>query len=222
MWLLTVVVVVAGALGLAQRNREGCDPVGEIQFICDVIGPEDFAVVPGAEWIITSGDQEGGRIQLVNVRHKTATPLFPTPTPSVSTRRPTRRVPVQSTRTRATIFRSHPSATSTRVSAVSGALSGPPAATSAQPVCDSPASPRLVTAPSPDDTHTARTGVASSMRRATRQASSGGPAGRCRWVVRACPSTRHARRSDTRSRLRTWNTAGRRRGGLRSFPRPPL
>ena len=41
-------------------------------------------------------------------------------------------------------------------------------------------------------------------------------------VASAWPTTRHARRSDTPSRWRTKATACRRRGGLRSFPRPPL
>ena len=35
-------------------------PVGEIQFICDLISPEDLAVLPGEEWVIASGNQEGG------------------------------------------------------------------------------------------------------------------------------------------------------------------
>src|SRR5713101_277218 len=57
-----------------------CEPVGEIRFICDLISPEDLAVVPGSEWIITSGNREGGRLHLVSVRKKTATVAFPTPT----------------------------------------------------------------------------------------------------------------------------------------------
>ena len=68
----------APLLGFAEQGAATCDPVGEIQFICDVISPEDLAVVPGTEWVIASGNREGGRIQLVNVRDKTATVLFPT------------------------------------------------------------------------------------------------------------------------------------------------
>ncbi len=59
-----------------------CEPVGEVQFVCDLISPEDLAVVPGEEWVITSGNREGGRIHLVSVRDKTATVLFPTPAPN--------------------------------------------------------------------------------------------------------------------------------------------
>ena len=70
------------SLGATEQNATGCGAVGDIQFICGVISPEDLAIVPGEAWIIASGDQEGGRIQLVNVQDKTATILFPTPTRS--------------------------------------------------------------------------------------------------------------------------------------------
>ncbi len=70
---------VALVLGIAGPSAAVCEAVGEIQFICDVIGPEDLAIVPGSEWVIASGNQEGGRIQLVSVRDKTTTVLFPTP-----------------------------------------------------------------------------------------------------------------------------------------------
>ena len=64
--------------------------------------------------------------------------------------------------------------------------------------------------------------VANAMIRATSRGSSSGTRRRCRCVDRAWPSTRQARRSETPSWWRTWSTACRRRGGLRSFPRSPL
>ena len=39
-------------------------------------------------------------------------------------------------------------------------------------------------------------------------------------VARHCPTTRHARRSETENVACAWHTASRRRAGLRSFPRP--
>ena len=63
----------------AVTGEHPCDPVGDVQFICDMVSPEDIVVVPGAEWAIVSGAREGGRINLVNVSDKTATVLFPTP-----------------------------------------------------------------------------------------------------------------------------------------------
>ena len=63
----------------AITGEHPCDPVGEVQFICDMVSPEDIVVVPGAEWAIVSGAREGGRINLVNVGDKASTVLFPTP-----------------------------------------------------------------------------------------------------------------------------------------------
>ena len=63
----------------AVTGEHPCDPVGEIRFICDMVSPEDIAVIPGEEWAITSGAREGGRLHLLDVDEKTSTLLFPTP-----------------------------------------------------------------------------------------------------------------------------------------------
>ena len=75
--LLGLSCAVSLSLGLAPQDAT-CDAIGDVRFICGIISPEDLAVVPGEEWIIASGDQEGGRMHLVNVRDKTAALLFPT------------------------------------------------------------------------------------------------------------------------------------------------
>ncbi len=62
----------------AVTGEHPCDPVGEVEFLCDMVSPEDIAVLPGAEWAIVSGAREGGRLQLVNVSEKTSSVLFPT------------------------------------------------------------------------------------------------------------------------------------------------
>jgi hypothetical protein len=63
--------------GYAVPGAAPCEPLGQIRFICGLISPEDLAVLPGAEWIIASGNREGGRLHLVSVRNKTAAVLFP-------------------------------------------------------------------------------------------------------------------------------------------------
>ena len=78
---LSLAVALALALGMDGPSAAGCETVGQIQFICGVISSEDLAVVPGSEWVIASGNQEGGAIQLVSVRDKTARVLFPTAAP---------------------------------------------------------------------------------------------------------------------------------------------
>ena len=65
----------------AGQSAAACDPVGTVQFICGVIGPEDLVVVPGSDWVIASGDAAGGAIKAINVRDRTATALFPAATP---------------------------------------------------------------------------------------------------------------------------------------------
>lgn len=76
-------LAAAGAVALrAQAKPVGCDPIGSIRFLCGVAGPEDFAVVPGADWIITSGNKAGlGAIRALQVRSQTITTLFPAPSP---------------------------------------------------------------------------------------------------------------------------------------------
>ena len=86
--LSCVVSISLGVVGLAGQNPTvapsglPCNTVGEIRFICNLISPEDLAVVPGSEWVIASGNRAGGRIHLVSVRDKTATTLFPSATRS--------------------------------------------------------------------------------------------------------------------------------------------
>ena len=61
--VLCMSAALCAAWGVAQPAAAACEPVGEIRFICDLVSPEDFAIVPGDEWVIASGDREGGRIQ---------------------------------------------------------------------------------------------------------------------------------------------------------------
>ncbi len=71
------VVGLAGQIPTVAPTGLPCETVGEIRFICNLISPEDLAVVPGSAWVIASGNRAGGRIHLVSVRDKTATTLFP-------------------------------------------------------------------------------------------------------------------------------------------------
>jgi hypothetical protein len=84
--MLNGVVLAAAfwlAFGVAQgRVAAECDPIGNIKFICGPISPEDLAVIPGDDWLIVSGDREGGRIHLIDTRRKTATAVFPTASPN--------------------------------------------------------------------------------------------------------------------------------------------
>ena len=46
--LLGISLVFMVVMGRAAPSEAACEAVGEIQFICDLIGPEDLAIVPVA------------------------------------------------------------------------------------------------------------------------------------------------------------------------------
>jgi hypothetical protein len=77
--VLSAIVFVACALLSGGRpHAAGCDPMGTIQFICDIPAPEDFAVLPGSAWMLTSGNRPGqGAIRALHLRDKTVVTLFP-------------------------------------------------------------------------------------------------------------------------------------------------
>ena len=74
------VSAISAFLGTTGPRAAGCDPVGNVAFVCDQSGPEDLALVPGSEWVLSSGMTAGGAIRLVNVRDRTTTVLFPSAT----------------------------------------------------------------------------------------------------------------------------------------------
>ena len=76
-----VTVMFALLIGTVGPGAAGCDPIGTVRFVCDQVGPEDLAPVPGSEWVLSSGMAANGTIRLINVRDRTTTTLFPTATP---------------------------------------------------------------------------------------------------------------------------------------------
>ena len=71
-------VLALGALaGTTGPGAAGCDPAGNVRFICEQLGPEDLAVVPGSDWVISSGMTANGAIRLINLKDKTTSVLFP-------------------------------------------------------------------------------------------------------------------------------------------------
>ena len=61
----------------APATSAGCDPLGNVRFICGLVGPEDLVPVPGSDWVIASGDAAPGAITLIDARRRTTTPLYP-------------------------------------------------------------------------------------------------------------------------------------------------
>jgi len=83
--LILTGLAVALALPLRAAGQRGaaagCDPLGDVRFICNQVAPEDLALVPGGAWLISSGMAANGAIRLINLRDKTTTAIFPTATP---------------------------------------------------------------------------------------------------------------------------------------------
>ena len=79
MKVLTVPIVTMLSLfgGTVAARAAGCEAIGNVRFICDQLGPEDLAIVPGSEWVLSSGMVANGAIRLINLRDKSTTVLFP-------------------------------------------------------------------------------------------------------------------------------------------------
>ena len=58
-------VLIAGCAFGAQA-QEGCEPSGEVGYVCGVTNPEDLVLVPGTPWIVSSGMAEGAGFYLVD------------------------------------------------------------------------------------------------------------------------------------------------------------
>jgi hypothetical protein len=63
--------------GNVEARAAGCEAIGNIHFICDQLGPEDLAAVPGSEWVLSSGMRANGAIRLINLRDNSTAVLFP-------------------------------------------------------------------------------------------------------------------------------------------------
>jgi hypothetical protein len=74
---LTLAVTFVPFVGTVPSKAAGCEAAGNMRFVCDQAGPEDLAVVPGSQWVISSGMTANGAIRLINLRDRTTSVLFP-------------------------------------------------------------------------------------------------------------------------------------------------
>ena len=76
--LMSLGIVIALSLaGGSEAKAAGCEAIGNVRFICDQLGPEDLAPVPGSDWVFSSGMAANGAIRLINLRDKSTAVLFP-------------------------------------------------------------------------------------------------------------------------------------------------
>src|SRR5437868_6702842 len=74
---LGIVITLSLIGGSVEAKAAGCEAIGNVRFICDQLGPEDLAAVPGSDWVLSSGMLANGAIRLINLRDKSTTLLFP-------------------------------------------------------------------------------------------------------------------------------------------------
>src|SRR6266852_7768276 len=74
---LGIVITLSLVGGSVEAKAAGCEAIGHVRFLCDQLGPEDLAAVPGSDWVLSSGMAANGAIRLINLRDKSTTVLFP-------------------------------------------------------------------------------------------------------------------------------------------------
>lgn len=77
---LTASIALALSLAMGGPLAAGCDPVGEIRFVCGQAGPEDLVAVPGTPWLVASAFGAEGGVNLIDTNAATSTRLFPSAT----------------------------------------------------------------------------------------------------------------------------------------------
>lgn len=78
--LFVVLMLGASILPTGDMRAAGCDPDGNVKFICGIPSPEDLVAVPRSDWVLVSG-YAGGGIYLVSTRDYTTTRVFPSARP---------------------------------------------------------------------------------------------------------------------------------------------
>src|SRR5262245_51752711 len=78
--ILTALWLCIAALPASTQQPSGCEPAGNVRFICGVPSPEDLVPVPRSNWVVASG-YVGGGIHLVNTTNFSTIQVFPTASP---------------------------------------------------------------------------------------------------------------------------------------------
>ena len=77
--LIGLAVVIAWPLALSAQAQApaGCQPSGDVQFVCGQQGPEDLVVLPGAQWVIASSFGGNGGIYVIRASDRQSTLAYP-------------------------------------------------------------------------------------------------------------------------------------------------
>ena len=81
--LLAAVALRAAAQPPAQPPQPPCDPA-EPHWVCGQQTPEDLVVLPGEKWVLSSSYMGTGGINLINVKSRVSSIVFPGPTVKIA------------------------------------------------------------------------------------------------------------------------------------------
>ena len=76
---MAVGVLLAGALvvGTAGQGADGCEPDGDVRFVCGPVSPEDLLAVPRTPMVLVASMEDEGHLYLADSRDHTTAVLFP-------------------------------------------------------------------------------------------------------------------------------------------------
>jgi hypothetical protein len=69
------VLTVFGLLAFGAQAQSSCAPTGDVTYVCGPKNPEDLVLVPGTQWIVSSGMAEGAGFYLVDSKAGSFSPL---------------------------------------------------------------------------------------------------------------------------------------------------
>ena len=75
--MLGLLVSCAALAAVSAQDQAGCEPDGDVQFICGPVSPEDLIAVPRTPQVIVASMAEEGHLYLADTRDHTAEVLFP-------------------------------------------------------------------------------------------------------------------------------------------------
>jgi hypothetical protein len=69
------VLAVLGLLAFGAQAQSSCAPTGDVTYVCGPKNPEDLVLVPGTQWIVSSGMADGAGFYLVDSKAGSFSPL---------------------------------------------------------------------------------------------------------------------------------------------------
>ncbi|MCY4599725.1 MAG: hypothetical protein OXF27_07380, partial [Acidobacteria bacterium] len=75
--MLGLLISCAALATISAQGQAGCEPDGDVQFICGPVSPEDLIAVPRTPLVVVASMAEEGHLYLADTRDHTTTVLFP-------------------------------------------------------------------------------------------------------------------------------------------------